>query len=155
MGLVRSLKSSPTTVYISHVRCKATAQGSLGGMITAGKPNVSVVTRDRSDLIPVPNSCTGPEQARLRLSLNYAAAAAHPAESVRSSGEVPHAVQQRRLCRFLPVAVLAVAYLSPFPPTLLLLQWKRPGLPSCFHQLNPGFPVRAELPHWRCSLALL
>lgn len=54
-------------------------------------------------------------------------------------------------------SVLAAAFLSlcRFPPTLLLLQGKRPGLPSWFHQLNRGFPVRTELPHCRRSLLKL
>lgn len=105
---MRSLKSSPTTVYISHVRYKATAQGSPDGRsdkLSVGKPNVAAVASDRLGLIPLSNSCTRPELACFYLCLtNYAAAALHPAESVRSFGEVPHAVQQRRLCRFLNCA---------------------------------------------------
>lgn len=98
---MRSLKSSPTTVYFSHVRYKATAQGSPEGrddQLSVRKPNVAAVVSDRLGLIPMSNSCTGPEHSCVCLCLtNYAAAALPPADSVRSL--VPHAVQQRRLCR--------------------------------------------------------
>lgn len=74
-----------------------------GGMINSqrGEPNVAAAVSGRFGLILLSNSCTGPEPACVCLRLtNYAAAALHPAESVRSLAEVPHAVQQRRLCRF-------------------------------------------------------
>lgn len=97
------------TVYISHVRYKATRRSALrmAGMRNSqrGKPNVAAMVSDRLGLIPLSNSYTRPEQACVCLCLtNYAAAALHPAESVRSLGEVPHGVQQGRLCRFLNCA---------------------------------------------------
>lgn len=47
---MRSLKSSPTTVYISHVRYKATAQGSpeeSNDKRSVGETNVTAVVSDQ------------------------------------------------------------------------------------------------------------
>lgn len=95
----------------------------------------------------------------LRLScllINYAAAAVHPAESVRSlrvkslmpcsrGGTAVFFLNCAELLLLLLLSWQRRLSLSRFPPTLLLLQWKRPGLPSWFHQLNSGLPVRTEL----------
>lgn len=69
-------------------------------------------------------------------------------------GEVPHAVQQRRpfslhTAQTAAAAVLA-ASLSRFPPTLLLLQWKKAGAPL----LAPPIESRASSAHGAASLAL-
>lgn len=93
---------------------------------------------------------------------NYAAAALHPAESVRSLGEVPHAVQQRRLenwkcagcccCCCLGSGVLSLFFLSlslcflnSAPPAV-----EKAGAPL----LAPPIESRASSAHGAASVTL-
>lgn len=77
-------------------------QGSPGGVGGGGgSSEAAAVFRSQSGRIRLSNSCTGPAQARVcPSSTKRAAAAAHPAESVRSLKSP--AAQRRRPRRFLP-----------------------------------------------------
>lgn len=112
MGSVRSLKSSPTTVYISHVRAQGSPEGrsdtlsSRGG----GESNVAAVASDR--FVPI-----SPPQSRLP---------AHGRNSLVSVVDY----QTTRLRRCILQSQCAVCFIGEVPRAVrtlrrLLLSWQR------------------------------